>query len=274
MTRLRVVQVFFHADGEPRDPNTVLDEWPTIPTIAAALKQAGVDITTVLASHRDEIVVRDGVEFHFVNDRRGTPGRRIGLVRFRRRPTRIIDRVRFLEPDVIHAHDLQYPIAVGQLARALESVPVLIQDHAVVPPSDWRRVPWRWALKPVAGAAFTAREQAAPFFEARVFQRDLPLFEILPTSSTFRPGDREAARRATGIFGDPCFLWTTHLDANKDPMTALDAFERAAPHLADPRLWLCFLRAPMLDAVERRIAGSTILRERVTLLGARSAKQV
>jgi glycosyltransferase involved in cell wall biosynthesis len=98
----------------------------------------------------------------------------------------------------------------------------------------------------------------------------MPVFEVLEGSSRFTPGDRVTARRFTGLFGDPCILWTGHLDANKDPLVALDAFERAAPSLPDARLWCCFGAAPLLAEVQRRIASSDVLRERVVLVGPRS----
>jgi glycosyltransferase involved in cell wall biosynthesis len=64
-------------------------------------------------------------------------------------------------------------------------------------------------------------------------------------------------------------LWTAHLNENKDPLTALAAFELAAPALPDPRLWCCFGSAPLLPEVQARIGASPVLRERVTLLGQR-----
>jgi glycosyltransferase involved in cell wall biosynthesis len=98
---------------------------------------------------------------------------------------------------------------------------------------------------------------------------DLPVFEILEGSTEFTPGDREAARRQTGITGTPALLWTGRLDANKDPLTVLDAFALAAPRLPDARLWCCFGQAPLLDEVQRRVASDPLLKERVTLLGFR-----
>ena len=139
-------------------------------------------------------------------------------------------------PDVVHVHGLERPLAARRLAQALGGVPVLVQDHGTVPPIGWRRRAWRWAYAPVAGVAFTAREQAAPFVAAGALRGDVPVFEVLESSTTFTPGDREAARRATGMFGDPCLLWTGRLDANKDPLTVLAALERAVPRLPDARL--------------------------------------
>ena len=95
------------------------------------------------------------------------------------------------------------------------------------------------------------------------------MFEALESSTTFTTGDREFARRATGMFGDPCVLWTGRLNANKDPVTMLAAFERAAASLSNARLWCCFGEAPMVNAVRRMIAKSEVLRERVVLVGAR-----
>ncbi|HEX6631491.1 MAG TPA: glycosyltransferase family 4 protein [Gemmatimonadaceae bacterium] len=264
-----MTQVSFHCDAERRDAETLLRVWPTLPRVAIAAARAGVDVTVVQGAARRQTVVRDGVAFHFVDDARAMPARLPGGLRVVRRPDRLIASVAALAPDVVHVHGFQYPLAVRQLARSLPGVPVLVQDHASRPPDGWRRHAWRWALRPLAGAAFTARAQAEPFVAAGVLRATLPLFEVLEGSSTFTPGHREAARRESGIGGDPCLLWTAHLDAITDPLTALAAFELAAPRLPDARLWCCFGSAPLLREVQQRIAGSPVLRARVTLLGAR-----
>ena len=187
-----------------------------------------------------------------------------------RRPSSLLDIVGATAPDVLHVHGLNFPVAIRQLARAVPGVPVLVQDHAAGAPRGWRRHAWRWGYHAAAGVAFTSREQAAPFFAARAFPEGLPVFEIVEGSSAFTPGDRDDARRVSGIDGDPCFLWTGHLDANKDPLAMLRAFELACSALPGARLWCVFGKAPLLDEVKSRIAASHALRERVTLLGARS----
>jgi glycosyltransferase involved in cell wall biosynthesis len=98
--------------------------------------------------------------------------------------------------------------------------------------------------------------------------------EVLEASTTFAPGDRTMARQATGMSGDPCVLWAGRLDANKDPLVALAAFERAAAAVPNARLWCCWGKAPLLDAVRQRVARSRVLRERVTLVGPRPHEEV
>jgi glycosyltransferase involved in cell wall biosynthesis len=131
-----------------------------------------------------------------------------------------------------------------------------VQDHGTVPPTGWRARAWRWAYRSLAGVAFTSREQVTPWKRAKILRADLPVFEVLESSTDFAPGDREAARGAMNMFGDPCLLWTGRLNANKDPMTMLAAVERAARTLPGLRLWCCFGEAPLLDAVKHRIARS------------------
>lgn len=254
--KLRVVHVSFHLDAERRSADTLLRAWPTLAGVAGAATSPEVEVIVVQAAHAAERIERAGVTFHFVDDQR-SDGRDV------------IDHVRSLQPDVVHAQGLGFPRRMRPLARAVPRIPILVQDHGSVPPSGWRRHAWRWAYGGIAGVAFTAREQAAPWKAAGILRTDLPVFEVLEGSSDFTPGDREAARQATQMFGDPCLLWTGRLDANKDPLATLDAVERAAATLPNTRLWCCYGTAPLLGAVRERIASSPALAERVVLLGER-----
>jgi glycosyltransferase involved in cell wall biosynthesis len=265
---LRVVQVSFHRDEADRDAETLLSAWPTLRGVAAGVARAGVDITVVQAAAARQTLRRDEVTYELVPGRPYTSAlsRRLRRVA---RPQQMIDCVRAGLPDVVHVHGFADPFAVWHLARALPRLPVLLQDHASVPPIGLQRLVWGRALCSLGAASFTSRRQAAPFIEARILHPHLPVWEVVEGSSSFTPGDRAEARRATGLTGDPCVLWTGHLDANKDPLTALEGFRLAADELPDARLWCCFGRAPLRTQVERRIAESDVLRERVALLGAR-----
>jgi glycosyltransferase involved in cell wall biosynthesis len=172
-------------------------------------------------------------------------------------------------PDVIHLQGLDASRRLPRLARAARGIPIVVQDHGSSVPAGWRRLAHRWAFRSASGVIFTAKEQAEPWKRAGVFAAALPVFEAIEMSSAFTPGDRDQARVETGMFGNPCVLWTGRLDANKDPLTTLAAFEIAAEHLPDARLWCCYGEAPLLGEVRQRIARSATLRDRVTLLGTR-----
>jgi glycosyltransferase involved in cell wall biosynthesis len=95
----------------------------------------------------------------------------------------------------------------------------------------------------------------------------MKVFEVPESTSRFAPGDRLRARRVTALQGDPAVLWVGHLDENKDPLTVLDGIRAAARELPRLQLHCCFGTAPLLHAVEERIARDRALRPRVRLLG-------
>jgi glycosyltransferase involved in cell wall biosynthesis len=253
---LRVVQVGFDLDIQRRRAAALLDAWPTLPAVAGACARAGLRVDVVQAAHFDELIERDGVTFHFVGDQA------------------IAGRVASLSPGAVHVNGINHPRAVRRLSRAVRGIPVVVQDHGTIEPHGWRRFAWRWAYQSLAGAIFTAREQARPFIDAGIFRDTLPLFDVVESSSTFTPGPCDSSRQTTGMSGDPCILWTGRLDVNKDPLTALAAFEFAAAELPGARLWCCFGAAPLLGEVRQRIAGSPLLSKTVTLLGAQPHQEM
>lgn len=241
---MRVAQVnLIPPPGRP-DPEALLEAWPTLPDIAAAVNRAGAEVTVVQAFHRAAELRRDGVLFQFA-------------------PERLIGAVAALRPDIIHVHGLEFAWATRRLCGL--GVPVLAQDHGSR--ADFR--PWRrrWGLGRIAGAAFTHADQAIPFFANGSLRPRARVFAVPESSTRFVPGEREAARRRTGLFGDPAVLWVGRLNANKDPLTALAAIERAAADLPELRLWCCFHEADLLTQVQARIADSPILSRHVHLLG-------
>jgi len=264
---MRVLHVSCVRDPRGRIGAELLDAWPTLGHVAAAVRGAGAQVTVLQAAHADEECERDGVAYRFVAEPR-LPGRRrlTGAM-----PWRLARAAAALRPHVIHLNGLEFPLH----ARALCGVgaPVLAQDHASAPPRTLARL-HRWGLARVGGVAFTAREQAQPFFRAGVLRAGVPVFAIPESSTRFTAGDMVAARAETGMHGDPALLWVGRLNDNKDPLTILDALALALPRLPGARLWCCFHEAPLLGAVRARLAAQPALAERVHLLGAVPHAQV
>ncbi len=217
-------------------------------------------ITVVQAHHHDERLTHQGIDFHFVSsERRGTP--LSGDARF----ARLLDE---LAPDVVHVHGLGFSRDVLALRRCQPRLPILLQDHADrLPRWWWRRGIWRRGVAAADGVSFCARPQAQPFTDAGAFAPHVRIFEIPESTSSFTPGDRVAARAATGLHGDPCVLWVGHLDSNKDPLTVLDGVSAASAQLPGLELWCCYGSAPLLEAVQARVNSDARLRGRVHLVG-------
>lgn len=255
---LHVVQVSGYLDPNGREPEELLEAWPTLVEVAAAAARTGVRVTVLQACRRDATLRRGGVLFRFVD--RGE----MGLIgRLPRRLARLAGR---LEPDVVHLQGMGFPL-LARLLTGGSGAPVLVQDHGDRVPPLYRRPYHRWGLARIRAVAFTASEQARPWVTAGVLSSSVPVLEVLESSTRFGPGDHEAARRATGLRGDPAVLWVGRLNANKDPLTAMEAVAQASKALPGLQLWCCFREAPLLDRVRARVRDDPRLQGRVHLVG-------
>jgi glycosyltransferase involved in cell wall biosynthesis len=161
------------------------------------------------------------------------------------------------------------------LAERAPGAALVLQDHADRPPRSGLRLLHRRALHRAAAVMMTARGQSEPFRAAKVLPASLPVLEVLESTTRFGPGDRAQARAASGLTGDPIFLWVARLDREQDPLCVLDAFARTADALPEAHLWMCHDRkAPLLHEVQTMRSANPALRERVTLLGARPHAEV
>jgi glycosyltransferase involved in cell wall biosynthesis len=255
---LHVAQISFFNDPQGRGPSQLLEAWATLVDVAEAASRSGVRVSVVQASAHSEQLQRDGVGYYFLPF-----GEHSGVAD----QVAVRELLCDLAPDVVHVHGLNFPRDVLSLAAHVPDIPIILQDHASRPPRLWRRALWRRALSVAGGIAFCAREQAQPFASAGLVHAHTRVYEVPESTSRFTPGDREEARHLTNIRGEPAILWVGHLDANKDPLAVLDGVSAAVPALPRLQLFCCFGVAPLLRAVQERIASDSCLRERVTLLG-------
>ena len=256
---MHVAQISFFNDPEGRAPARLLEAWPSLVDVADAAASAGVRVSVLQASIHTHRLTRHEVPYHFLPFGRA-PGAEVHRAE-------LAELLQALAPDVFHVHGLGFVRDVPLLARLAPHTPILLQDHADRPPPLWRRGSWRAGFGAAAAVMFCAREQAAPFGRAGLVHARMKVFEVPESTSRFAPGDRLRARRVTALQGDPAVLWVGHLDENKDPLTVLDGIRAAARELPRLQLHCCFGTAPLLHAVEERIARDRALRPRVRLLG-------
>jgi glycosyltransferase involved in cell wall biosynthesis len=256
---LHAVQISFFSDPDGRLPAQLLDTRPTLVDIADAARRSDIRMSVVQASAHSERLTRGGVPYYFLpfgNGRRSFP-KNAALGRL----------LREVHPDILHVHGLCFPRDVLSLATLAPGVPIILQDHANRPPRLWHRALWRRGMSRAAGIAFCASDQAQPFAAAGLLDSATRVYEIPESTSRFSPGDRQQARRMTGVEGDPAILWVGHLDANKDPLTVLKGISAAARELPHLRLFCCFGTAPLLSEVLDLITADPQLSGRVRLLG-------
>lgn len=254
-----IVQINFFSDPQGRSAGQLLSEWTTLVDVAEAASKSGCDVSVIQASARAEHLERNGVHYYFLPFD-GTSSRTGYSAESRRL-------LSSLAPDVFHVHGLDFHQQVSSLAEMGSGAPIILQDHASRPPRFWRRSSVRRGMSVAAGVAFCSLAQARPFAAAGLIGAATQVYEIPESTSRFAPADRCEARRATGVEGDPAVLWVGHLNANKDPLTVLEGISASIRELPQLRFYCCFGDAPLLRAVQSRIASDASLRDRVHLLG-------
>jgi glycosyltransferase involved in cell wall biosynthesis len=268
--RLSVVQVNYAYDKALTDVDALLARYFTLTGWSDALVRAGAGpVAVVQRFHRDAEVVRNGVDYVF---------RRAAI------PAAVAAR----RPDVAHVNGLIFPARTWMLRRALGSAAALVvqshSDGGAIGRDPALRLLGRATRGAVDAFLFAADEHAAAWREVGLLARDQPAYQVMPASSTLQPFDkaqgrpfdqaqgkptaRAAAREASGVDGSPAILWVGRLNANKDPLTVLDGFERALPDLPDATLTMIFGTGELFEEVRVRIARSAALSARVRLAAA------
>jgi glycosyltransferase involved in cell wall biosynthesis len=163
---------------------------------------------------------------------------------------------------------LPFYLPTWRLASLMPSTTaVVVQDHAGSSPRPGatRSALRRRAMARVDAVLFSALEQADAWTDAGIPRARV--HQVLESSTSFEPQPREDARSASGITGAPAILWVGRLNANKDPLVVLEAFERTLESCPEGTLTMVFSEAPLLGDVRARLSGSTALASRVRLVG-------
>ena len=255
-------------DPRAPTPEALLERYHSLTDWAEAVAAAGpVSVAVVQRFSRAATLRRRDIEYHFIADgQRPYPpswfwGRQVARA------------VRGLDPEVVHFDGLIFPALVRHLGLRLGGrAAILVQDHGGAQQlsrifgSPARRAFYRWGLAPARGFLFTAREQASPWQRAGIIRPRQAIHQI-PESSTQLAAGHDGTPGAARLPGRPALLWVGRLDANKDPLTVLDGFERATATLPEAALTLVFQEDALLARVKERIAASAELRHRVHLRG-------
>jgi glycosyltransferase involved in cell wall biosynthesis len=251
------------------DPEAVLARYRTLCGWAGALAEAGADRVTVVQRFSRDLVLRRGaVDYRFVAERGATPTARWFWGR------RMANLLRALQPDVVHVDGMVFPLFVRTLRfRLPPACAIVVQDHGGIHEGSpgfgstaWRAF-HRLGLGAADGFLFTARALAAPWVRSGIVGAEQAVHEV-PESSTDLHTRPDGEQASPSLPGRPAILWVGRLDANKDPVTILDGFERVSGRLPEAHLTFVFGADQLAPQVRARAAALPALADRVHLRGA------
>ena len=254
---LSIAQVNYAFDKELADLDQLLDRYFTQTGWSEALAAAGAGAVAVVQRfHRRARLTRNGIDYIF------SDAGAWGLARA----------VAATQPDIVHVNGLIFPAETWLLRRAVPATTaIVVQNHS--PDGAVGRAPWFRLLgranRGVADAfLFAAAGHADPWRQAGFISPRQVVHQVMEASTPFRPVARAAARAQIGMRGSPAVLWVGRLNANKDPLTVLDGFERSLTRLPDATLTMIYSTEELLPAVRQRVDGAPALGARVHLAGA------
>ncbi|MEQ1868965.1 MAG: glycosyltransferase family 4 protein [Vicinamibacterales bacterium] len=252
---MKVTQISYNCDSDLRDPDALLARYETMVGWAEALTGAGARVTVVQRFPGEAVRTHRGVTYRFV-------------------PSPNADACRLATPsDVVHVHGMIFGRQTWMLRRGLPEVSAMVlQNHGSLPPQHrgWlgiRGVAQRTMLGAGDAFLFAALEQGDAWRQAGLVRAEQSIYGVVSASSAFVPVARDQARAVLGIEGEPAMLWVGRLNANKDPMTVLEGFERVLPDLPRASLTMIYGDAELRPHLERRLAASAALGARVRLVG-------
>ena len=176
--------------------------------------------------------------------------------------------IKKLKPDVILINGFIFPLQIIQLRIFVgRSVKIIILHRAEKPFSKWKKYAQKLADKCVNAYLFASSEFGKDWIEKGIIDNQAKVFEVMQSSSTFYPKDKNDAREATGVHGDPVFLWVGRLDANKDPLTVVKAFTQFLSFQPTAKLYMIYQTTELLNVIHDLIQKDTKAIEAIKLAG-------
>jgi glycosyltransferase involved in cell wall biosynthesis len=268
---------FYARKVAANDPRRYLQDIPIHTALPEAVAALGHEVHLVHQFPQDHTFSARGVRYHFVAERRTTRGFSHLVGRLRQRDPalyepalRTIDRVSGLEPDILHVHGTTLNLNLYLLFRSLtaDGPPAILHYHGGHPAhSPLGKRLQRFNFTHAARSAFTTGEQADAFVRAGMLTNPERIVRLLETSSTFQRRDRAAARRETGMAGNPVCLSVGRLHPIKDPLTMLRGFEAALASRPEAQLYLHYLTDEERPVLDRYLADRPELRKHVHFRG-------
>lgn len=168
--------------------------------------------------------------------------------------------IKSLQPDYILVHGFGFVHYLVFLKMILPKSKILLQSNGFAPkPKGIKKYIYKVSDYFIDGYLFTGIENAKPWYENKILAKD-KIFSVMEGSTHFKFSGNEKRKPNS-------FLWVGRLDANKDPLTILKAFERFLDIQENAILTMIFHENHLLSQVQDFISNSEKLKKAVIVKG-------
>lgn len=199
-----------------------------------------------------------GVQYHFLNFT-------IPATYF---PFPLHGYIKKLKPDIVFVNGFIFPLQIIQLKQALSSgAKIIVINRAEKPATGTKGFLQKQADRFVSRYFFTSREQGDAWIKQGIISNENKITEVIGASSSFSVMNSDMARTMTGMQGNPVFLWVGRLDNNKDPLTAIKAFDTFIKQKPLARLYMIYHTEELKNEIINLCKKNKDLENAVTLIG-------
>jgi glycosyltransferase involved in cell wall biosynthesis len=155
-----------------------------------------------------------------------------------------------------------------QLRLILGNKALLIgRHHADRVPGGGRKMLQKFADRCLDAYLFTSLGNACDWVSEGIIKNKQKVLELPAASTEFSGMDKEICRKTTGMAGSKNFLWVGRLNANKDPLTVLEGFEKYLAIEPGAMLYMVFQEGDLLKQVIYKTRQNEMLNRAVHLVG-------
>jgi glycosyltransferase involved in cell wall biosynthesis len=266
---MKVAIVSFSYDEKLRTEHELLAQHYTTTGWAEALQRKGAEVIVANRFHKYSYLFENNVKHLFFKDKLKS------ILKPWQIPFSFIKKIREINPDVVHLHQLTLsPHALLLRIMLRSKTAIIIQHHGGKSPGRLKRRLHNFLIRSADGFFFTSAQQGDDWFMKKEYKKILPVMEGATffdypnrnTESAINYCERNKAREKTGIKGSPVFLWVGRLDENKDPLTVLNGFKTILKKYSDASFYMIYSEDKLINEVNETISGSVVLKEKVRLL--------
>lgn len=176
--------------------------------------------------------------------------------------------VRKSKPGFVFVNGFIFPLQIIQLkVIAGRRVKLIVINRSEKPGRGIMGFFQKLADRFVSYYLFASKEQGMDWVKRGIISNGDKIAEIMGASSSFQFMNREEAQARTAVKGDPVFLWVGRLDSNKDPMTAIKAFEAFLIRQPSAKLCMIFHTEELKAEIISHCKKNSTLQHAVELVG-------
>jgi len=254
---IKLVDLTYYTHTDVMSPRQVIDRHTAALDFARFLKKR-IDLLFVKHAPFEQFFNDSGVKYQFFRGRNKFWFIPLTTHRF----------LRYLKPDLILVQGLVFPLQVIALRMTMgRRCRIVIQHHGELPWRGLKKVFQQLACRMVNGFVFTAKANADSWIQKGIIPANAQIFEILEASTDIVKRDKQQSRTQLRLQRGLIFLWVGRLNANKDPLTVLSAFEKYLLINPEAHLYFIYQADDMLEQIRAMLAADDYLRQAVTLVG-------